>query len=138
MTCARCHGLVIDDAGDVRCLNCGHRPAVAMDDMRRETDRKEKTMPRFTSEEGRQRWLAAMARRRGRKHALPAGGGETMPAVVEPETVGAPRPRHGQAVVLTVIESAIATAQADLDALERTKEILSRQDVSRASLAGPS
>ena len=25
MTCHRCQGLIVDDAGDVRCLNCGHR-----------------------------------------------------------------------------------------------------------------
>lgn len=29
MTCPRCHGLVVDDAGIVRCLNCGYRPIVA-------------------------------------------------------------------------------------------------------------
>lgn len=29
MTCPRCQGLVIDDAGTVRCLNCGWRPTVA-------------------------------------------------------------------------------------------------------------
>lgn len=26
MTCARCHGLVVNDYGDVRCMNCGARP----------------------------------------------------------------------------------------------------------------
>ena len=28
MTCIRCQGLVIDDAGIMRCLNCGYRPCV--------------------------------------------------------------------------------------------------------------
>ena len=26
MTCPRCQGLVVNDADDIRCLNCGHRP----------------------------------------------------------------------------------------------------------------
>ena len=26
MRCIRCQGCMIDDFGDVRCLNCGHRP----------------------------------------------------------------------------------------------------------------
>jgi len=25
MTCDRCQGLILDEYGDVRCVNCGHR-----------------------------------------------------------------------------------------------------------------
>lgn len=30
MTCARCQGLVVNDYGDVRCMNCGARPLVVL------------------------------------------------------------------------------------------------------------
>lgn len=29
MTCVRCQGLIVDNYGDVHCLNCGYRETVA-------------------------------------------------------------------------------------------------------------
>lgn len=30
MTCEKCQGLVVNDYGDVRCMNCGARPLVVL------------------------------------------------------------------------------------------------------------
>lgn len=86
------------------------------------------TMPRFKTEEGKQRWLAAMAARRGKTRTeKTAGGGDPSTAVarVEPKIL-IPRPArvavNGSAV--EALEQAMADLDHDRATLARAKEIL--------------
>lgn len=64
-----------------------------------------------------------------KKHlAMKAKGARVaVPAVVEPETLATPRPVLTNGSVLSVLHGAIVSAQADIEALERTRAILARQ-----------
>lgn len=55
------------------------------------------------------------------------GSRPAVPAVVEPKTLATPRPVMTSGGVLSVLDAAIVSAQADIEALERTREILARQ-----------
>lgn len=139
MRCDKCQGLVISEYGEARCLNCGRRPCDALRAMEpvaeAETIRKAvmegATMPRFTSEEGKQRWLDAMAKRRGLKRGEKASGGgkavPAVPAVLEPKALAIPSLVPSSSHILSVLDTAIAHAQDDVAALERARAIVARQ-----------
>jgi hypothetical protein len=132
MTCGKCQARLIDDAGDVRCVNCGWRPGCPVPVIQAAINQ-ERAMPRFTSEEHRKNWLAAMAKRRAQKaeeqavvgggSAKPKAASSAVPAVREPKTV-VPRAVAGN--TLSVIDAAIVQIREDVDALVRAREILAR------------
>lgn len=153
-------GLALDDHADLDVMDDLDEPVMtsselAMKDVLVERGRKKKekdAMPKFVSEEHRQRWIegqrlsrklkqeAAGVRRGskpkgkpGRPRKLPDAG-VSVPARREPETLAIPRPivvngqvMHGD--VQRVLDAAIVSATADVQALERTREILLRQAV---------
>lgn len=61
----------------------------------------------------------------GRK--APRAAVVSVPAKREPETLPTPRPVGQRGDVLIILDSAIVSAHADVQAIERTREILSRQ-----------
>lgn len=122
---------------------------LAMKDVLVKRGRKKKeaqAMPKFVSEEHRERWIAGQKLSRQLKQEAVGGGqGEakrkpgrpkktpdavvSVPAMREPETLATPRPVTMNGSVLSVLDAAIVSAQADIEALKRTREILSRQSV---------
>lgn len=121
---------------------------LAMTDVLVKRGRKKKEkepMPKFVSEEHRARWMAgqklsrqlkqeaagvgqgnAAKRKPGRPKKLPAPV-VSVPAMRDPETLPAPRPVGQRGDVLTILDGAIVSAHADVQALERVRAILSRQ-----------
>jgi len=121
---------------------------LAMKDVRvrREPKKKEKAvMPKFVSEEHRERWIAGQKLSRKLKREA-AGGQETtakkkpgrprkspaavvsVPAMREPETLPTPRPLvTAGSALMSVLDNAIQRATCELDTLERAKAILMRQ-----------
>lgn len=120
---------------------------LAMTDVLVKRGRKKKEkepMPKFVSEAHRQRWIAGQKLSRQLKREAAGGGQRTeatrkpgrpkkLPAAVvsvparrEPETLPPPRPVALRGDVLSLLDGAIVSAQADVHALERAREILSR------------
>lgn len=120
---------------------------LAMKDVLVRRGRKKKeaqAMPKFVSEEHRERWIAGQKLSRQLKRDA-AGGGHgqakkkpgrpkrvpaavvSVPAMREPETLATPRPVQQNGQVLSVLDAVIVDLHADVAALERTREILSRQ-----------
>lgn len=143
--------IALDDDVDLEELGDLDEPVVtpldlAMKDVlvKRGSKKKEKNaMPKFVSDAHRERWLAGQKLSRQLKQDA-AGGGHgnakrrpgrpkkvsaqavSVPAVREPETLLTPRPVMMNGSVLSVLDAAIVSAQADIEALERTRGILAR------------
>lgn len=112
--CPKCDGLLVSErdlcAGEsIKCLNCGWMKGVD-------------AMPRFTTEAGKQRWLAAMAARRGSTNPRKAGRSSD-------RTSPSPRsssPSGGIAGALEEIESKIAALEQVKRALLQAQELVHR------------
>jgi hypothetical protein len=121
---------------------------LAMTDVLIKRGRKKKEkepMPKFVSEEHRARWMAGQKLSRQLKQEADGGGQGnaakrkpgrpkklsapvvSVPAMREPEALPAPRPVGQRGDVLSILDSAIVSAHADVQALERVRAILSRQ-----------
>jgi hypothetical protein len=83
------------------------------------------TMSRFKTEEGKQRWLAAMAKRRGEKR---KGGGSTTAVAVSAPAAITVRPRVvAGGGVREALDHLLQENDQDRAALERVKEMLERR-----------
>lgn len=134
MTCTKCGGLVIDATHDPRCVNCGRPPG--WENMRQPDPsepaivragvpiRKRKPMGKW-SPEAREAHKERMREIWASKR---LGGGATAVVKATPKVMIA-RPATTAPTVgsaLTAIDEVIAAKQADVQVLERAKEILSR------------
>jgi hypothetical protein len=83
------------------------------------------TMPRFKTEEGKRRWLDAMAKRRGEKR---KGGGSTAVVPAKSTALAVKPSRTVDAVdgVVLDLDAAIARRRDELAVLEHAKEIVLR------------
>lgn len=143
MTCTKCGGLVIDDCGDERCLNCGRR----VTDPAREPEPvpvKESIMPGGPwTPERRAKFEATMAEKkaaREQKTTEPKkqrGGAVSTQLVRSAVAMGNAAVRRGRTPKVRVlpaagieavrgIDEAIIRLQDDLGTLERAKQILAR------------
>ena len=112
--CQKCGGLVLVerellDGNSLKCVNCGRRQGA-------------ETMPRFKTEEGKQRWLASMAARRGTKRATKktATMTETGSVAMRPTQSG------GIAGAIDEIEQKIAALQQMKVRLEEAQALVDR------------
>lgn len=111
MECPRCHGLLLEEDDERRCVNCGHREFGEGG-----------AMPRFTSEEGRQRWIESVRRSKARKKAEREGA----LVVDEAPKTHAVAVRSTEVTVVPSLDDKIAQLQADLAVLESARDILTR------------
>ena len=125
MTCTKCGGLVIDEWGERRCVNCGRRPDEAH--VMQTEDRRPKTeestprpRPGWTPER-RQKFLATM-RQRGHFGRGPQAGSS---ASVPTRRHATPKVGEGMIVLDTIsIDRTIEQLNADLATLQRAKQIM--------------
>lgn len=134
MTCTKCGGLVIDATHDPRCVNCGRPPGWETTKQPEsiepviveaaEPSRKRKPMGKWSPEarEAHKERMRAIwaSKRRG-------GGGITAVVKAAPKiAIARPvQPAQANGNVLAAIDEVIAAKQADVQTLERAKEILS-------------
>lgn len=131
MTCGRCEGLLVDEFGETRCLNCGHRPIgkepQPVDDVNtvpeslevsQHTQAKEKLMSKW-SEESRASFREKLAQRKGRTLAI-----RNVPAIVKHTSPVETKSAEGW---LTALDEAITALETEKATLERAKDILERR-----------
>lgn len=110
---------------------------------REQPQEEDKEMPRFNSPEAKQRWLDAMAKRRGKKRGekTAVGGGRTVahvPAMQDAATAARRSQPSAAAIHVNILPSSTSDAIREIDAalvmlrdeaavLERAKEILARR-----------
>ncbi len=111
MGCPRCQGLLLEEGDERRCVNCGYREFAEGD-----------AMPRFISEESRQRWIASVRASKAAKRAKSSGA----PLDVAP-AASAVAVRPAEVTVVPSLDETIASLQADLAVLEQAREIVARR-----------
>lgn len=143
MTCLKCGGLTVrEPVSDFfvpfalyRCLLCGARLDAATYRNRIASKEAGVDMPKFMSEEHRQRWVESVRRAKQAKKQQHAGTAN-LPVPMRPAALASlsrsgPAP-HGQRPaslgvdLLAVIDQTLAMLEQDRAVLERAKEILSR------------
>ena len=111
MGCRRCDGLLLDEDECRRCVNCGHREFAEGE-----------AMPKFVSEESRQKWIESVRRSKAKKKA--ERDGLVLADEAPKSRAVAVRPVVVEAV--SGLDDKIAQLQADLAVLEQARDILSR------------
>lgn len=134
MTCLKCGGLMArEPVSDVfepcvlwRCLLCGLMLDWLTLKNRHASHARGVEMPKFLSEEHRQRWVEAVRRTKAAKKQQ--AGATQLPALVKPAALvpHVQRTVARGADVLAVIDQTLAMLAQDRAVLERAKEILSR------------
>ena len=132
MTCTKCGGLVIDEAFDPRCVNCGRPPGW---EAQRIEDESETASNDATASKGTRKRMGKWTPEAREAHkqrmreiwaSKRKGGGATAVVKAAPK-VAVTRPVHVATVgdALTELDAAIAARMDDVAVLERAKAILS-------------